>query len=368
MRELPLKNVLSAAGATLSERFGAQVVSRCADAATEYKHIRDAVGLTDFSHIQAFRIPEEKAIDFLDTLVAGNVAKTRYGRVLHTLIANDNGELCADCYVANNDTEFILLCESIVDDAALRALVMDSGGADAGVVDLNADHAILSVDGYKAWAVIKELFGADVLGLPYLSIENYEFEGETIRLFRAGKTSEFGYTLLVPARIAESFFDKLTTLVKAQGGGLCGVDIHSELRLEGRFFNIYAEGVRAKDPLQLGLQWMIDFDKGAFRGSEAIIARRSAGIKEKIIGLRTESAAQKLDIGSEIYAGSEKVATITASCLSHVLGCRVGLALFPVSIAFAGLSFSLGKDGPAVQTISMPPIMPRSLTVKLDEM
>jgi len=38
-------------------------------------------------------------------------------------------------------------------------------------------------------------------------------------------------------------------------------------------------------------------------------------------------------------------------------------------LAYSGLSFRLGTaDGPAVKTISMPPIMPKSLTVKLDEM
>jgi hypothetical protein len=40
-----------------------------------------------------------------------------------------------------------------------------------------------------------------------------------------------------------------------------------------------------------------------------------------------------------------------------------------VDIAFAGLTFNLGAErGPELHTISMPPIMPKSLTVKLDEL
>ena len=47
----------------------------------------------------------------------------------------------------------------------------------------------------------------------------------------------------------------------------------------------------------------------------------------------------------------------------------LGLALFPRDLAYSGLSFHLAaSDGPVVRTISMPPIVPRSLTVKLDEM
>jgi hypothetical protein len=47
----------------------------------------------------------------------------------------------------------------------------------------------------------------------------------------------------------------------------------------------------------------------------------------------------------------------------------VGLALFPREIAYSGLEFRLGTaQGETVRTISMPPIMPKSLTVKLDEL
>jgi hypothetical protein len=52
-----------------------------------------------------------------------------------------------------------------------------------------------------------------------------------------------------------------------------------------------------------------------------------------------------------------------------VLNRRLALAVFPVELAYSGLSFRLGaSDGQVVKSISMPPIMPKSLTVKLDEM
>jgi hypothetical protein len=48
---------------------------------------------------------------------------------------------------------------------------------------------------------------------------------------------------------------------------------------------------------------------------------------------------------------------------------RLALAVFPVELAYSGLAFNFGAaDGPTVKTISMPPILSKSLTVKLDEM
>jgi aminomethyltransferase len=217
--------------------------------------------------------------------------------------------------------------------------------------------------------VAKKIFGPDVVGLPYLSIENYTFEGEPVRFLRAGKTSEFGYLMIAPVKIAPALFDVLKSEAGQRGGRLCGVNAHDDLRLEGRFFNIFREGRRVRDPLPLGLQWMIDFDKENFSGSAAIKERRAAGLKKKIVGLAAEPGCAALKDGAQIFHEGRAVAEVVAEGHSVVLDQPLGLAVFPVELAYSGLSFRLAAaDGPVVRTISMPPIMPRSLTVKLDEM
>jgi aminomethyltransferase len=326
-----------------------------ADRAAEYAAIRDAVGLTDFSFVHKFRVPEATGLDMLDALVAGNVPRIRFGRVLHTFLADDNGMLRADCYIANNDQEFIFLAESLTPDLPVT-----------GAEDLTDSHVLLGLDGPKAWAVVKELFGADVLGLPYLSVEVYPFEGASVYLFRAGKTAEFGYQILAPVGVAEVLFDKLHALVQKNGGRRCSFDIHNDLRLEGRFFNIHAEGRRVRDPLVLGLQWMVDFEKEKFIGADPLKARRAAGLKQKIVGVAAEPGNRELPVGAKILESKEVLGEIVADCFSHVLGRQIGLAVLPVAWAYSGLTFRLAS-GATVQTISMPPIMPKSLKVKLDE-
>jgi aminomethyltransferase len=357
------------ASATFNDRFGVELVTSVSDLKSEYKHIRDAVGLTDFSYAQRFRVPEENGLDFLDSLFAGNVAKVRFGRVLHTFLADDNGFLVADCYVANNDAEFFVVCESLVDDAGLAAIFDHCGAAQAGVETLTGTHTTISIDGYKAWAVARELFGTDVLGLPYLSIEVYPFEGEKVRLIRGGKTSEFGYLLTVPNTIAGSLFDRVLQSVKKNEGDLCGTAVHDALRLEGRFFNIFAEGKRVKDPLCLGLQWMIDFDKDRFCGRDAILNRRTAGLTRKIVGVSAPDNSLRFSVGDAIFDGNTRVGEVVAASFSHVLDRGLALVVLPAGIAYAGLTFKYNAaSGPTVTTISMPPIMPKSLTVKLDDM
>lgn len=369
MRTSYLKPVLEAEGASFEERCGTEIVSAFSDISTEYSFVRDSVGLTDFSFAQIYRIPEETAVDFLDSFIAGNVARTRFGRMIHTFIADDEGNILSDCFIANNDEEFILICESIVDSEEIDRILDSYGAKDAQVEKLSDTHVLLALDGLDSWKVAKDMFGEDVLGLPYLSVKAYPFEDEDILLFRAGKTSEFGYMFLAPNEMANALFEKTHSAVKDVGGGLCGVEVHNTLRLEGRFFNIFKEGVEVRDPLVLGLQWMIDFDKEEFRGSKAIYDRRASGLKKKIIGVSAASGCDELKPDAEIYHEGESVAKVAATCHSNILDRKLGLAVFPVELAYSGLDFMLGagKDQP-VKTISMPPILPKSLTIRLDEM
>jgi len=370
LRTSPIRDILTGAGATMGERCGVEMALRFAGRRPEYEAVRNAAGLTDFSWMRAFSLPEEKGMDFLDALVAGNVPKIRFGRVLHTFLADADGFLAADCYVANNDKEFLFLCEPIVSDDAFDELVSKTGLETAGGVDLSPTHALIGLDGVRAWEVARKIFGADVLGLPYLSIENYTFEGQPVRLFRAGKTGEFGYLLLAPNAVAPALFAACKTGVEETGGGLCGAEVHNDLRLDGRFFNIHAEGRRARDPLVLGLQWMIDLEKTAFSGREAIMSRRSEGLRRKVVGVAVPPECEGLlQEGATLFHNGQPVGEVVARSFSWVLGQPLALALFPVELAYSGLTFRLGSaDGPVARTLSMPPIMPKSLSVKLDEM
>ncbi len=366
MRKLPLGPRWE--GATLAERHGVEVVSRVADYETEYHLVRDSVALTDFSFLRRYKLPTDQGIDLLDSLLPGNVARIRYGRVLQTFLADEDGRLLADCYVANNDEELILLCEAAAPDD-LMAQIIREADKEGIAQDLTDSHVILSVDGFNAWAVVKDLFGADVLGLPYLSVELYPFAEEQVYLFRAGKTSEFGYLLMAPNSVGDRLFEAVRDAVARQGGGLCGVEAHDSLRLEGRFFNIHAEGLRVGDPLTLGLQWMMDFEKNDYRGAAAILQRRAAGLSRKVIGVLAAPGEDRLKTGARLFRGADEVAEVVADAWSPALGRRVALAVFRNDMAYAGLAFSLGSpQGPEVHTISMPPIMAKSLSVKLDEM
>lgn len=366
MRTSKIKDLLTDRGAVFTKRAGVEIVKSFGDPVKEYNAVRKAVGLCDFSFMTRHRVPED-GLDMLEQYAAGPVAAIRFGRVLHTMALNDEGLLESDLYIANDDEEMIVLGESLVEDDQTAKIFDNLNGKDVGLEDISQSTAVFGLDGCNAWAVAKDLFGPDVLGLPYLSIENYELQGVEIKLIRAGKTSEFGYLLLVPANSAEKIWTNIEEAGVQHGLELVGADAHSALRLDGRFFNIHEEGAAVRDPLPLGLQWMIDMEGDAFRGSEALLARRTAGLVKKIIGVMPADATDSLEPGQKIFHAGHLVAEVVTAAWSPALNNHVGLALFGVETAYAGLEL-IGNDGKKMKTISMPPITAKSLSVKLDEM
>src|SRR5690554_1261999 len=368
MREMFLKDKLIANGISFKERYGINIPDSSGNIETEYNSVRNAAGLTDFSFVQKYSIPEQEGLDFLNNIFAGNVENLRFGRVLHTFLADENGEIVSDCYIANNDEEFLILCESVTDDSTLDKILFEkNNGADYGLKNITDDYVMLSIDGCNAWKAAKSIFGVNILGLPYLSIEEFEFDDTKVNVIRAGKTGEFGYYVLAENRVAEKLFDTASEKVKQIDGTVCGLEVHNTLRLDGRLFNIFSEGVAVKNPLYLGLQWMIDLENMNFTGSESIRNQRDEGVDKKIIGMVIEKNAGDVVPGDKIFDENNEIGSIVSARHSYVLDKTVALALLPFDLAYSGLTYFLrAANGPEIQTISMPPFSPKSLNMKID--
>ncbi len=366
MRVSPIRELLEERGATFRVEAGVERAASFTSFEEEYEAVRNAVGLTDLSFTVRYRISEE-GLDVFDKYAAGSVANIRFGRMLHTMAVNDDGYLEGDLYIANDDENLILIAESLVEDEAVATTLRALGGADADLADLSEDTALFSLDGVNAWAVVKDLLGADILGLPYLSVETYELAGVDIKLFRSGKTSEFGYMFLVPSHAAAAIWRQIEEAGKPHGLALVGFDTHMGLRLDGRFFNIHKEGKAVRDPLQLGLQWMMDLDGEDYRGRAPLMARRAAGVNKKIVGVATPSRDETLLVGDKIVHNGRTIGEVVTATFSPTLNRWLGLALFEWDFAYANLELA-NEEGRRIFTISMPPFAAKSLAVRLDEM
>jgi aminomethyltransferase len=85
---------------------------------------------------------------------------------------------------------------------------------------------------------------------------------------------------------------------------------------------------RDRSPLELGLDWLVDFEKGHFTGRRALVAEKKRGLKRKLVGLDIEG--NKPAHNSLIYSdrtGKREIGAVMSAIWSPTCKRNIALAM-----------------------------------------
>ena len=310
--------------------------------------IRESVVVTRLDHVHLLRFRGDDARTAIDTLCAGMV-RARDGQLQHVLLLDEAAHCFADAYLVADDEEYDLLVEGPTADALHAHLARHlPSGSEVQIEDRTTTHALLGLDGPYAWELVSRVAGAEAIGLPYLTF----FHADDWTCYRAGKTGEFGYGLIVP-RDAR---DALETLLLEKGEPL-GVargtlDALDQCALENFFFNVRREGREPVTPIELQLQWRVSYDKDAV-GLEALRRHRATPVATRLTSLITD---RTVTVGAEVHLDGEVVGRVVNAGWSATRGDCVALALLDVRWAHPGIeTFTVWHEASAVPARSLTP-------------
>ncbi|MCP4600510.1 MAG: aminomethyl transferase family protein [Proteobacteria bacterium] len=320
--------------------------------------LRHSVALSSLTHVSCMRLAGVGASDAVTRLCPAELF-LRDGQMLHTLFLDDNAHVVADVYLCRDNADFYLLVEGLSGDQ-LEQYIRGAlpPGAQVTLDDMSAEHEILSINGPYAWEALSKALNPEIVSLPYMSF--YNMEGYTC--FRAGKTGEFGYDLMVPADDAERIRSRLLELKHVFDMETADLEALDQCALENFFFNIRREGRAKVTPIELQLQWRVSYSKD-FVGASALKDHKQAGVKTRLTCLLADSSIQ---IGDEMCHEDRVIGTIVNAGWSGVRGDFVGMALIEVDLAYPGLkcfTAGVGDGAVPVRTVSPPVIDNRSLFV-----
>jgi aminomethyltransferase len=100
---------------------------------------------------------------------------------------------------------------------------------------------------------------------------------------------------------------------------------------------------RDRSPLELGLEWLIDFDKPHFNGRRALLEESRVGPKRRLVGL--DVAGNKPAHGALLYsdeAGLKEVGHVTSAMWSPT--CKRNIALAMINTPHEGLGSTVWAD------------------------
>lgn len=317
--------------------------------------IRTSAAFSILEHVTALRVSGSGAFAAIDRVCPRKLF-LRDGQMMHTLLLREDARPLADLYVCADDQDFILFAEGIT-ASALTELLAAQSLPSVDVTDLARTHQLVSLDGPYAWEVFAELAGPEVIGQPYMTF----FHGDNLTAFRAGKTGEFGYTLMVPIeRLAPL---RTTLLDRGAPFDIVEADLAAldQCALENWYFNIRREGLVDATPIELQLQWRVSADK-QFVGSSALAERRSRATQRLLLC----AAPTEVAIGDRVTYGDTAIGTVINAGFSSVRGDWVASALVDVAYSHPRIrayAITHGDTRVPIETLAAPALNNRSLYV-----
>ncbi|MEO7367008.1 MAG: glycine cleavage T C-terminal barrel domain-containing protein [Gemmatimonadaceae bacterium] len=327
--------------------------------ADEVHAIRHGVALSRLEHVRYLRVTGARAFEALDRVVSGPL-RVRDGQLMHSLLLSDDARPFADIYLARDDEEFFLLAEgpSAADlvDHLRRHFPADGS---VSVEDCTTTFAILGLDGPYAWELLGATIDPEVIGLPYLTFYHHR----SSLCYRAGKTGEYGYGMIVPQAEASALEARMRAVGEAFDLQTVGLDALDQCALENWFFNIRREGREQVTPIELQLQWRVSYKKH-FVGSEALTRRRADGALTRLTCIIADGTVA---VGDSVFVDGDPIGRVVNAGYSDSRKEWVALALIDIGWAYPGIDCTSAPAGSTssfhARTISPPVLQNRSLAV-----
>jgi len=340
----------AARGAQMTVRNGVEVPLSIANKAAAHDALRQHVVVVDYSHFAIVDVAGDDAFEFLDAIVSGDLAAIRDGQALYTFILDEDGQVRLDLCLLCDDERYLLLSEAI-SGADLSALLAAQVGEQAVEIENRSDElACLLFEGPYSWEICKELFGMDVIGLPFM--EHMRVDGGI--LFRFGLHGEFSYQLICDQDTAARLLQDQDGLYARYDAVFAGLDFQDLARLENPCWDASRLGAWSKCPIELQLQWMVRYDKDGFVGKDALDARLEAGAQRRMVGFVAVAEGDiSIEAGQVVTVDGANVGTVLTAGYSPGRERVIGQALLDAEYAYADIhGFQIG-DVP-VTTSALP--------------
>jgi aminomethyltransferase len=287
----------------------------------EHRACRRGAVVFDVSHLGTVRVSGAGALEALQSTLTNDLGRIEPGRAQYThLLDPDDASVTDDIIVWWIDDEtFDVMPNASNTDPVVAALA--AGGDGIHVHDVTSTRAVLAVQGPQARTLLAAV-SPEAAAVPRFRVAEVAINGVSCTVAGTGYTGEDGVEIAVPADRAAQLF---AAIIDA-GILPAGLGARDTLRLEAGLPLHGHELGAGITPLQAGLGWVVSWDKGDFRGRDALAAERDAGPARQLVALQaTDRRPPRQD--DQVLRHGAVVGTVTSGNFSPELGVGIALAL-----------------------------------------
>ncbi|MBM4419271.1 MAG: glycine cleavage system aminomethyltransferase GcvT [Chloroflexi bacterium] len=310
----------------------------------EHHAVRRHAGLFDVSHLGRVRVRGSGASAALQLLTTNDLRRIGPGQAQYSLLLNRAGGIVDDIFIYQIASEEYL----VVVNAATREkdlTWMRAAAPGVAIEDETFTSATFGLQGPRAVDLLAPHLGPAVSALRRNEHRAMTWNGRTMLVARTGYTGERGIELFPLFADAMSVFESLLSL---EGVAPCGLGARDTLRLEAGN-RLYGQDMSEDtSPLEVGLDWVVDFEKGDFVGRDSLIGMRERGGPSHLLaGFASEGRAVPRHDARVLYGG-EFVGRVTSGSYAPSLDRNIGFAVVPGDVARPGTAIAIEIRGAAV--------------------
>lgn len=252
--------------------------------------VREAVGLFDQTSFAKARVQGPDALAVLNHISVAQI-DAPVGKAVYTQWCNRKGGIESDLTVTRlGHDEFFVVTAAAAENRDFTWLRRACRGKDLTITNLTHDMVMLGVMGPNSRRLLSDLAEEDLSNeaFPFGWSRRIVMAGVDVLALRMSYVGELGWELYMSNEDATSVFDAIIEAGGDHGLVHAGYHAMNSLRLEAGMRHWGHDITDEDTPIEAGLGFAIDWDKGDFVGRDALAAQKDQPRSKRLIQFQIE--------------------------------------------------------------------------------
>ncbi len=341
LKETPLRSRHESLGARLIPFAGWRMPVQYAGILDEHRAVRTQAGLFDLGHMGQVNVAGPDALAYLQAVTTNDVSRLEPGQAQYSLLPNEAGGVIDDIIIyrwPTGDRYMVVInaANSTKDVAWLMQQRAARSELEVAVDDISDSLGMIAIQGPRAAGIVQRLTDAALDTLPNFAWAEATIADVPLMVARTGYTGEDGFEFYPDINQVAALWDHLLAAGRDDGLVPVGLGARDTLRLEARM-PLYGNELSDEiNPLEAGLGWAVDLNKGDFVGRTPIAAMKESSPPRRTVGFKLDQRSGSARTGYEVRVDGRAVGSVTSGAMSPTLGENIGLALVEREVAGVG--------------------------------
>tara|TARA_B110000263_G_scaffold231003_1_gene225985 strand:- start:231 stop:1331 length:1101 start_codon:yes stop_codon:yes gene_type:complete len=287
----------------------------------EYNEVRNNCGIFDVSHMGQIHITGDDCINFIQYITVNDVNKINNYEAQYSAMCNLDAGIIDDLIIFKfSNKDFIIIVNASNTNAVLQWMKIYQKNFNINIKLMNKTHSLIALQGPQSRNILNKIC-SDKITLPFYNFMETQLLDDSVILTRTGYTGELGFEILAEHHIIQKLWDYFIDY----GVSPSGLAVRDILRMEMKYC-LYGNDISHNtNPLEAGLSWIVNLDKGDFLGKDSLLKFKNNQHQRRLIGFKMiEKAIPRK--GYIVYVNNQKIGEVTSGTHSPHLSKGIGLA------------------------------------------